>query len=75
MFALQAAWFYLLMLAVPLAIGGLLFPERSVISPVSFCSKAEFAFLHQVRHLHHSLPGSLLHHSLTGGRRKSESFA
>lgn len=42
--------------------------------PVLFCPKAEFAFLHQVRHLHHSLPGSLLHHSLTGGGRKNESF-
>lgn len=42
--------------------------------PVSFCPKAEFSFLHQVRHLHHSLPGSLLRHSLTGGGRKNESF-
>ncbi|WP_418760904.1 DUF6077 domain-containing protein [Gemmiger sp.] len=36
MFALQVVWFYLLMLIVPLAIGGLFFPERSVISPVSY---------------------------------------
>ena len=42
--------------------------------PVSFCPKAEFSFLHQVRHMHHSLPGSLLHHTLTGGGRKNESF-
>ena len=39
MFALQVVWFYLLMLAVPLAIGGLFFPERSVISPVSISSR------------------------------------
>ena len=36
MFALQVVWFYLLMLAVPLAIGGLLFPERSILFPVSY---------------------------------------
>ena len=36
MFALQVVWFYLLMLIVPLGIGGLFFPERSVISPVSY---------------------------------------
>ena len=42
--------------------------------PVSFCPKAEFAFLYQVRHMHYSLPSSLLHHSLTGGGRKNESF-
>ena len=42
--------------------------------PVSFCPKAKFAFLHQARHLHHSLPGSLLYYSLTGGDGKNESF-
>ena len=36
MFALQVVWFYLLMLIVPLGIGGLFFPERSILSPVSY---------------------------------------
>ena len=36
MFALQVIWFYLLMLTIPLGIGGLFFPTRSMISPVCY---------------------------------------
>lgn len=36
MFAIQVVWFYALMLVVPLAIGGLYFPDRKVVSPVSY---------------------------------------